>query len=223
MYAAYQVDAPSRSGLRTAVFLKDDEILDDTTDRHNDLRGRILSYCVAGTFGLVSPMYLHASAATANWNINQIEIDASGEAAAEAASASVDSIAHIRQVMKISVSELARVFGVSRQAVHDWIKGGALSSRNAQRLSDLAQVADVLIKSGCEVEPQMLRRKINGGQSLLEAVQDDGKVIELAHKLVDTLSRESQQRQRLAKRLAGRNKPALASSDFGAPHLNEDA
>ncbi|MDO3530879.1 helix-turn-helix transcriptional regulator [Ralstonia pseudosolanacearum] len=222
MYAAYQVDAPSRPVARTAAFLKDDDFLEDAAGRHNDLRGRILSYCVAGTFGLLSPMYLHASAATANWNINQIEIDDAREAAAEAPGASVGDIAHIRQVMKISVSELARVFGVSRQAVHEWIKGGALSPRNAQRLSELAQVADVLLESGVEITPQMLRRKVNGGQSLLEAVQDEGKVVELARKLVDTLSRESQQRQRLAARLAGRQKPALASSDFGAPHLNED-
>lgn len=223
MYAVYEVDAPSRPMVRTAAFIRDEDLLDDAADRYNDLRGRILSYCVAGTFGLLSPMYLHASAATANWNINQIEIDGSHETAADAASASARDIAHVRQVMKISVSELARVFGVSRQAVHEWIKGGALSQRNAQRLGELAQAADVLLEFGIEVTPQMLRRKIGGGTSLLESVKEDGNVIELARWLVDTLSRESQQRERLAARLAGRQKPALAPSDFGAPHLNEDA
>jgi DNA-binding transcriptional regulator YiaG len=223
MYAAYQVDAPSRPVVRTGAFVKDENLLGDPADRYNDLRGRILSYWVAGTFGLLSPMYLHDSAATANWNISQIEIEDLRETAADAASASARDIAHIRQVMKVSVSELARVFGVSRQAVHEWIKGGALSQRNAQRLSELAQVADVLLESGIEVTPQMLRRKIGGGLSLLESVKEDGKVVELARKLVDTLSRESQQRERLAARLAGRQKPALAPSDFGAPHLNEDA
>lgn len=222
MYAAYQVDGPSRPTARTAAFAKDENVLEDAVDRYNDLRGRILSYCVAGTFGLLSPRYLHASAATANWNINKIEIDDSRETAADAASASASDIAHIRQVMKISVSELARVFGVSRQAVHEWIKGGALSHRNAQRLSELAQAADVLLESGIDVTPQMLRRKIGGGQSLLESVKA-GKVVELARTLVDTLSREAQQRERLAARLAGRQKPALPPSDFGAPHLDEDA
>jgi DNA-binding transcriptional regulator YiaG len=222
MYAAYQVDEVSRPVVRTTAFLKDDDFLDDAVSRHNDLRGRILRYCVAGTFGLLSPIYLHASAATANWNINQIEIDGLREASEDATTGSVRDIAHIRQVMKISVSELARVFGVSRQAVHEWIKGGALSQRNAQRLSELSQVADVLFESGVEITPQMLRRKVSGGQSLLEFVQEEGKVVEWAHKLVDTLSRESRQHQRLAARLAGRKAPALASGDFGAPHLNED-
>jgi DNA-binding transcriptional regulator YiaG len=223
MYAVFQDDAPSRPMVRTAAFVREEDLLDDAAGRYNDLRGRILSYCVAGTFGLLSPMYLHASAATANWNINQIDIDRSQESAADATSASAKDIAHVRQVMKISVSELARVFGVSRQAVHEWIKGGALSQRNAQRLSKLAQAADVLLEFGIEVTPQMLRRKIGGGMSLLESVKEDGKVVELARRLVDTLLRESQQRERLAARLAGRQKPALAARDFGAPHLNEDA
>lgn len=224
MYATYQVDGPSRSTARATTFIKDENFLDDAADRYNDLRGRIVTYCVAGTFGLLSPIYLHASAATANWNINQIEIDDARAVVADApASAAVRDIAHIRDVMKTSVSELARVFGVSRQAIHEWIKGGALSPRNAQRLSELAQAADVFVESGIEVTPQLLRRKIRDGHSLLESVKEDGKVVDLARTLVDTFSRESQQRQRLAARLAGRQKPALAARDFGTPHLDENA
>ena len=71
--------------------------------------------------------------------------------------------------------------------------------------------------------PGALRRKISGGQSLLESVGEGVNVIELARALVGTLSRESQQRQRLASRLGGRPKPAMAASDFGTPHLHEDA
>lgn len=111
---------------------------------------------------------------------------------------------------------------MSRQAVHEWIKGGPLSARNAQLLSELAQVADVFLESGIDVTPQILRRKIGGGQSILESLKQDGKAIELARMLVDTLSRESQQRQHLAARLAGRPNPPLTDIDFGTPHVNED-
>lgn len=122
-------------------------------------------------------------------------------ATADAKCPTSNDIAHIRQVMKISISELARVFDVSRQAVHEWIKGGALSPRNAQRVAALAQVADDFLNSGIDVTPQMLRRKIEGGQSLLDSVTGEGNVVEQARKLDDTLSHESQQRQRLAARL----------------------
>lgn len=223
MYAAYHFDGPSRPTARATSFLQDDDSLDEIGAPGNDLPGRILTYWVAGTFGLLSPLYMLDSAATANWNINQIEIDHVRAVVAEVASTSAGDIAHIRQAMKISVSELARVFGVSRQAVHEWIKGGMLSPRNAQRLSEFAQAADVFLESGIEVTPQALRRKISGGQSLLESVGEGGKVVELARALVDTLSRESLQRQRLASRLAGRQKSALAAGDFGTPHLHEDA
>lgn len=220
MYATYQVDGLPRSTIRTTFAKEDDYSL--KTIHSNNLRGRILTYCVAGTFGLLSPNYLHASAATANWHINQIEINGERKVTAAPVSASARDISHIREVTKISVSELARVLGVSRQAVHEWIKGGPLSDRNVQLLSELAQVADVFLELGIDVTPQILRRKIGGGQSILESVKQDGKAIELARMLVDTLSRESQQRQRLAARFAGRPSPLLTDIDFGTPHVNED-
>lgn len=222
MHAAY-VDVPSRTMTRATTFAKDQDFREDIAGRSNDLRGRIFTYCVAGTFGLLSPMYLHASVATANWNINQINIDDPRTSAADVATTAAGDIAHIRRAMNISVSELARVFGVSRQAVHEWIKGGALSPINAQRLSEMVQAADVLLACGIEITPQMLRRKIQSGRSLLESVQEGGKTVGLARKLVETLSREAQQRQRLAERLAGRQNPDFVYRDFGAPHLDEDA
>ena len=222
MYAAYQVDGPSQLSVRTTTFTKNDNHSDDVVSGGNAFHGRILRYFVAGTLGLLTPMYLHASSATANWPINQIEFDGAQVVAADAVPSDSLDIAHIRQVMKISVSELARIFGVSRQAVHEWLKGGALSPRNAQRLSELAQVADVFLESGIDVTPQMLRRKVGSGQSLLESVKEEGKVVEQARKLVDTLSREAQQRQRLADRLAGRPKVALPTDAFGVPHLCEN-
>lgn len=220
MYTDYQIDGPARSAIRTAAFTKDNDLLVDTM-RQNNLRGRILTYCVAGTFGLLSPTYLQASAATANWGINQIEIN--GKSENYVISDSAQDIAHIRAVTKISVSELSRVFGVSRQAVHDWIKGDTPSSRNAQRLSELARATDLFLEAKIEVSPQVFRRKIAGGLSILDAVREDGNLVELAGTLVATLVRESQQRQRLAARFAGR--PAtfdLLATEFGSPHLNEN-
>jgi DNA-binding transcriptional regulator YiaG len=223
MYAAYQVDGSSQQAVRATTFAKVDDHTDEVVSSANAFQGRILSYCVVGTLGLLTPMYLNASSATATWSINQIEFEGTQVVAADVATSASGEITHVRHVMKISVSELAKVFGVSRQAVHGWLKGGALSPRNAQRISEFAQAADVFLESGIDVTPQALRRKISGGQSLLESVGEGGKVVELARALVGTLSRESQQRQRLASRLAGRQKSAPTTDDFGTPHLHEDA
>ncbi|WP_430230594.1 hypothetical protein [Nitrosomonas communis] len=219
MYKTHPINTALR--LATTTIVKDDHYSFQTLPSNN-LRGRIPPYCVAGTFGLLSPTYLHASAATANWPINQIKIKREHKVTDEPVSASARDISYIREVTKISVSELARTFGVSRQAVHEWVKGGPLSPRNAQLLSELAQVADIFQKSGIEVTPQILRRKIGGSQSILESVKQDGKAIELARMLVDTLLRESQQRQRLTARLAERPSPPLSDIDPGMSHANED-
>ncbi len=189
----------------------------------NNLCERILTYCVADTFGFLSPNYLHARATTANWDINQIEINGQSEKSDGTISESARDIAHIRAVTKISVSELSRVFGVSRQAVHEWIKGGTLSPRNAQRLSDLARATDVFLEAGIDASFQVFRRKIAGGQSILDATRENGNVVELAKALTTTLVRESQQRQRLSARLAGRPATPGTSTEFGSPHLDEDA
>jgi hypothetical protein len=47
--------------------------------------------------------------------------------------------------------------------------------------------------------------------------------VDLARKLVDTLSREAQQREQLASRFAGRKKSAQSEAEFAVPHLSEDA
>lgn len=102
-------------------------------------------------------------------------------------------------------------------------KGGTLSPRNAQRLSELARATDVFLEAEIETSPQVFRRKIAGGQSILDAVRENGNVVELAKTLATTLVRESQQRQRLAARLAGRSATPDTSTEFGSPHLDEDA
>lgn len=222
MFAQYRATEPARQVHRATSVAFDDDFEEQPTSIRENIGGRVLIYCVAGTFGLLLPAYVQASTATSSWSINQIEVDGSRTAAASAASATAEDIAHIRQVTKISVTELARVCGVSRQAVHEWIKGGPLSTRNGERISELAQAIDVILASGVDASPQTLRRKVSGGMSILDAVQADGKVVNLARQLVGTLARESEQRKRLAARLAGRQKPHESSAEFGTPHLNED-
>jgi DNA-binding transcriptional regulator YiaG len=223
MYAADQADGPVRHAVKATTVSAPDSFEEKSPDLGSDMSVRTMKYCVAGTLGLLSPLYLLASSATSNWTINQIEIHEAVDQAASKRSASARDLAHVREVLKISVTELARVFGVTRQAVHEWAKGGALSPANAEKLSTLASAADALAESGVEMTPQLLRRKIGLSPSLLDSVTHGADVVDLARKLTDTLTRESQQRERLASRLAGRKKGAHAESEFAVPHFAEDA
>lgn len=222
MFAQYRAPEPARHIHRATAVAFEDDFENQTISAHENIGGRVLLYCVAGTFGLLSPTYIQASTATSNWSINQIAVDGSHSSTECAVSLTAKDIAHIRQATKISVTELAQVCRVSRQAVHEWIKGGPLSMTNAKRISALAKAVDTLLTSGVEASPETLRRKVSGGMSILDAVQTDGQVVSLALQLVDALARESEQRRRLTERLAGRQKSQLFSTEYGVPHLNED-
>ena len=51
---------------------------------------------------------------------------------------SADQIGLIVHTLGFSKRQLAELFGVSRQAIYDWLKGGNVNDKNAQTLSRLA-------------------------------------------------------------------------------------
>lgn len=214
------IEAVQQTRRATAVDFNSD-VDDQQSSMPATFGGRVFDYFSVGTFGLLRPEYVQASTSTSSWAINQIKINNSQPPIVDQANTVASDLAFVRQTTNLSVSELARVCGVSRQAVHDWINGGALSPKNAQRISDLTRAIDILLAAGVDASPQSLRRKLAGNVSILESVQSDGKAVDLANQLVDTLTRELAQRKRLAGRLAG-HKPQYPIAEFGAPHLIEN-
>jgi len=132
-----------------------------------------------------------------------------------------ENLARIREILKPTITELAHLFGVSRQAVYDWQAGKPTAAENAAKLDDLAKAADALALSGIEGSSKMLRRKIAGGKSLLDVVREGGSAASAAQALAQTLGREAKQREQLALRLAGRTKPNVPHDEYGVPMLDE--
>lgn len=128
---------------------------------------------------------------------------------------SAENLARIREILKPTITELANLFGVSRQAVYDWQAGKPLAQENAAKLDDLAKAADALAATGIDGSSQLLRRKIAGSKSLLDVVREGGSATSAAQVLAQTLVREAKQRERLALRLAGRAKPNVPHDDYG--------
>lgn len=104
-----------------------------------------------------------------------------------------ENLAWIRKVLKPTITELAHIFGVSRQAVYDWQAGKPTAPENAARLDDLAKAADALVLSGITSSSQLLRRKIAGGKSLRGVVRKGGSAANAAQALAQTLGREAKQ------------------------------
>lgn len=132
-----------------------------------------------------------------------------------------ENLVRIRSILKPTVTELARILGVSRQAVYDWQSGGPIMAENAAKLADLAGAADVFAVEGLTTTHQILRRQI-AGRSFFDRVRDGEPAEETARSLLRVVRRELEQRWVLEARLRGRKKPPLTADDIGLPHLSEE-
>ena len=183
-------------------------------------------YLAAGTMGLLTPqvvesLYARAtSVAPVHYNIKGARDDTAYDVELERSPA--ENLARIREVLKPTMLELAGLFGVSRQAVYDWQQGSQPVSQTAQRLAQLARVADVFAEAGLAVDANTLRRKIAGGRTLLDAVSNGDDAELVAKSLMGTLKREASQRERLQVQLAGRRRGPANPSEYGAPTMSED-
>jgi DNA-binding transcriptional regulator YiaG len=80
-----------------------------------------------------------------------------------------DHLANIRQVLNPAISDLATVFGVSRQAVYKWIGGEATPEPDKfERIRILSQAADAFRCAGVTRASAMLKMKAFDGRSLLD-------------------------------------------------------
>lgn len=177
---------------------------------------RLQLYVIGGTGGLLP---LDEQLEQSSTSIGSLLIDDQNR---KQAHTSAQQLAFIRSTTRLSVTELARTFSVTRQTVHEWCQGAPLASHNARRLDKLADAITLLLDTVGTVTGRDLRRAVRGSSPLLDTVQADGNVSAAARELIETLTREAAQRRRLTARFAGRPSPALESSDFGRPHLRDE-
>lgn len=93
-------------------------------------------------------------------------------------------LANIRKVLNPAISDLATVFGVSRQAIYKWIGNESTpESDKLERIRALSLAADAFQKAGVTRASSLLKMKAFEGRSLLDLVatgqlsQDHTKVL----------------------------------------------
>jgi transcriptional regulator with XRE-family HTH domain len=134
----------------------------------------------------------------------------------------VDDLDHIRKVLRPSVTELAKILGVSRQAIYDWQAGRPIAAENVARLKDIARAADLFALEGLEATAHVVRRPITNGKSIFDIIRDGGSAEAAAQTLINIVRSELQQRERLKARLANRARPTRKDfQEVGAPMLDE--
>ena len=185
---------------------------------------RQVGWLVAGTLGVISALVVEERAGTADWATSQLRrgfIEESTAVPVRSAFSSADTVRHIRAVLGLSVTELSRLFGVSRQSIHEWNNGGAVSQENGNKLARISTLADVLVQAKVEVSSYVLRRPLSSGKSLLETALLVDDVVAATSKIVAVLVREARQREVMAERLSGRKLQSQDLHRYVAPHVAE--
>lgn len=100
-------------------------------------------------------------------------IDTQARAEAADVLAGADLIADIKATLGVSITDLASVAGVSRQAVYDWIGGGPVSDANYARLLALRRVCLDWRSLTNRPLGRLLRAKTAEGRSLLDLLGED--------------------------------------------------
>lgn len=134
----------------------------------------------------------------------------------------VENISRIRTVLNPTVTDLASILKVSRQAIYDWQAGKPIAAENAARLSGLAHAADLFAVEGLRGTSQALRRPIKNGKNFFKLIEEGTPADTAARSLIEIVRNEFRQREALRNRLAGRKRPSReAIGEMGAPMLDE--
>jgi AcrR family transcriptional regulator len=131
----------------------------------------------------------------------QIEKQATAGAADVLAGA--DLIAEIKATLGVSITDLASMAGVSRQAVYDWIGGGQVSDANFDRLLVLRRVCLDWRSLTNRPLGRLLRAKNAEGRSLLDLLGEDPLVRSLIQSHLEALAKRvaEEEDQREARRV----------------------
>ena len=120
-------------------------------------------------------------------------------------------------VLKPNITQLAVVFGVSRQAIYAWKAGESISENNADKLDDLNRAADIFVTAGMADAGRLMRRKFDGGRNLFDIVREGGSARLAATALIEIVRTEEAQRRALDFRLKSRASLPVIVDDIGLP------
>lgn len=128
-----------------------------------------------------------------------------------------DKVSFVRQVLLLSITDIAKAMNVSRQAVYNWMGGDSLSLDHSERLDDLVRAAEMIEQSGVVMKSTHIKRKIADGKNLVETAATGGSAQKAAQTMIGILQHEAKQRERLNKKFANRKTHTKsAESDFPA-------
>lgn len=123
-----------------------------------------------------------------------------------------EDVEKIREILSPAMTNIAKMFGVSRQTIYNWSKGELPTAEHAAKLQDIAIAADILSVSGIVPNGLLLKRKLVDGKNLYDLIAEGRSAQDSVQRLVQIVKRESAQKEMLSLRFAGRTK-SIQSAD----------
>ncbi|MCF6266367.1 MAG: helix-turn-helix domain-containing protein [Desulfuromusa sp.] len=127
----------------------------------------------------------------------------------------VEDVQRIREFLSPAMSNIAKMLGVSRQAIYNWINGELPKVEHIERLHEIAVAADMLNESGIVLNGLLLKRKLTDGKNLYDLIAEGRSAQDSVQRLVLIVQREAIQKEILSSRFARRSKASTsADSDL---------
>lgn len=80
----------------------------------------------------------------------------------------------LKEQSGLTWDEFARLFGVSRRAVHSWAAGGRMNASNSARLQEVATILDAFDGPPDQVRSRLMRPDSAGASLYTRLIQDSG-------------------------------------------------
>ena len=171
--------------------------------------------------GTAGSRYIELNAAVHSFDSNNLSLKINNNSSTYATRTPQENLSRIRAILKSNVSDLANVFGVSRQAIYNWASGEEPIPIYADKLQDLALAADLFAAEGITLNGHILKRIISNGKTLFEISRSGESAKDAAQTLIRILNRESEQRKVLNTRLANRTNSPINPAQIGIQTYNE--
>ncbi len=126
-----------------------------------------------------------------------------------------EDVQKIREVISPAMSNIAKMLGVSRQTIYNWMNGEFPKDEHVERLHEIAVAADTLSKSGIVLNGLLLKRKLTDGKNLYNLIAEGRSAQDSVQLLMRIAQKEAIQKKLLSSRFAGRTKSSKsADSDI---------
>jgi transcriptional regulator with XRE-family HTH domain len=115
-----------------------------------------------------------------------------------------EDILRIQEVFKPAVTELAAMFGVSRQTIYNWRNGEMPKPEQIVRLQNFVMAADIISTVNLPDRGHLLTRPLANGRCLADVIRSGEPAVEFARQLIHVARVERTNRERLNARFRSR-------------------